>query len=160
MAHPYVRAHRHSNAADETVQWYAIPDLSSLRHNTKQTKQHQRPHLMVSIRPACCATLWLPVVLHVDYVISLSATFTLPRQTTAAGNPRVGFDRDVRLQTPHPLSYRKTPNAAPRPSAILKGSFIKRTQLYISLSHFIKVKILLKFLSNFPFPVKMGLACK
>jgi hypothetical protein len=67
---------------------------------------------MVSIRPACCATLWLLFVLHVDYVIFLSATFTLPSQTTTAGNPRVGFDRDVRLQTPHPLSYRKYPNEA------------------------------------------------
>jgi hypothetical protein len=112
MAHPYVRTHRHSNPAVETVQRYPIPGPSSLRHNTKQTKQHQRPHLMVSIRPACCATLWLLVVLHVDYVISLSATFTLPSQTTTAGNPRVCFDRDMRLQTPHPLSYRKSPNAA------------------------------------------------
>jgi hypothetical protein len=64
---------------------------------------------MVSIRPTCCATLLLLVVLHDDYVISCSLTFMISRQTTVSGKTRVGFDPGVRRRMPHPLRYREHP---------------------------------------------------
>jgi hypothetical protein len=77
--------------------------------SSKQSFLYQFPHLVFSIRPTCCATLLLLIVLHDDYVISSSPTFMLSGQTTVPGQSRDGFDPCVRSQTPHPLNYRESP---------------------------------------------------
>jgi len=87
---------------------YWIAPIIKGRTPTKH-KQHQPSHLMISIRPTCCATLLLLVVLHDHYVISCSPTFKRSSHTTIPGQTRGGFDRDLRFQTPHPLNYRLSP---------------------------------------------------